>query len=205
MSLIVAARFQTFDQAQAAAQSLFSAGFRDEDMHTFYVNIAGEHARYPMGGDRKVDPDSRGASTGAVIGAAALGIVFALICAVIAWQIDPSAIAVTAAGGVGAYIGALAGALWVTGRGRRLRRGNWARDEHAEVRQAGVLLALHVAPDQEGRAVALLREAGGVDVERANGRWMNGKWEDFDPLVPPQREPETGPVGAAAQARTRQA
>ena len=200
MSLIVAARFQTFDQAEAAARSLFGAGFRDEDMHTFYVNIAGEHARYPVGGDRKADPDSRGASVGAVVGAAALGIAFALVCAVVAWQIDPSAIAVTAAGGVGAYIGALAGALWVTGQGRRLRRGTWARDVHPEVRQAGVLLAVHIAPDQEGRAVALLREAGGVDVERANGRWMNGKWEDFDPLTPPQREP-----GQSAPARARQA
>lgn len=189
MSLIVAARFQTFDQAEAAAQRLFADGFRDEDMHTFYVNIAGEHARYPVGGDRKADPDARGASAGAVIGAAALGILFAVVCGIIAWQIDPSAIAVAAAGGVGAYIGALAGALWVTGRGRRLARGGHARHSHPEVRPAGVLLALHIAPDQEARAVALLREAGGMDVERANGRWMNGKWEDFDPLVPPQREP----------------
>jgi len=203
MSLIVAARFQTFDAAGAAAHSLFSAGFRDEDMHTFYVNIAGEHARYPVGGDRKADPDARGASVGAVVGAALLGILFALVCAVVAWQIEPSAIAVAAAGGVGAYIGALAGALWVTGQGRRLRHGSWARDVHPEVRQAGVLLALHIAPDQEARAVALLRAAGGVDVERANGRWMNGKWEDFDPLTPPQREPEPGPVdpGAGVSAR----
>jgi len=189
MSLIIAARFQTFDQAEAAAQGLYAAGFRDEDIHTFYVNIAGEHARYPLGGDRKADPDSKGASVGAVVGAAGLGILFAILCAIVAWQIEPSAIAVTAAGGVGAYIGALAGALWVTGKGRRVRHGPVARDVHPEVRQAGVLMALHIQPDQEARAVALLRQAGGTDVERANGRWMNGKWQDFDPLVPPQREP----------------
>lgn len=187
MSLIVAARFQTFDLAEAAAQRLFEAGFRDEDMHTFYVGIAGEHGRYPVGGDRKADPDASGASAGAVMGAAALGAAFALVCGAVAWQFQPSAIAVTAAGGVGAYIGALAGALWVAGRGRR--RHPAAPREHPEVRQAGVLLALHVKPDQEARAAALLREAGGTDVERANGRWMNGKWQDFDPLVPPQREP----------------
>jgi hypothetical protein len=190
MSLIVAARFQTFEQAESAARNLYAAGFRDEDMHTFYVNIAGEHARYPMGGDRKADPDAHGASMGAVVGAAALGILFALVCAVLAWQIEPSAIVVTAAGGVGAYIGALAGALWVTGQGRRLARGARAPDVHPEVRQAGVLLALHIQPDQQARAVAVLREAGGVDVERANGRWANGQWQDFDPLTPPQREPE---------------
>ncbi|MBO1113777.1 hypothetical protein [Bordetella petrii] len=190
MSLIVAARFQTFEQAESAARNLYATGFRDEDMHTFYVNTAGEHARYPLGGDRKADPDSRGASVGALVGAASLGILFALVCAVIAWQINPSAVAVTAAGGVGAYIGALAGALWVTGQGRRLSRGTWTEDIHPEVRQAGVLLALHIQPDQEARAVAILREAGGMDVERANGRWANGNWQDFDPLTPPQREPE---------------
>src|SRR3546814_250191 len=200
MSLIVAARFQTFEQAESAARNLHAAGFRDEDMHTFYVNIAGEHARYPMGGDRRADPDSRGASVGALVGAAALGILFALVCAVVAWQIDPSAIAVTAAGGVGAYIGALAGALWVTGQGRRLSHGTWAHDIHPEVRQAGVLLALHIQPDQEARAVAILREAGGMDVERANGRWANGNWQDFDPLTPPQREPE--PAAPATTDRT---
>lgn len=196
MSLIVAARFQTFEQAEAAAQNLFGAGFRDEDIHTFYVGIAGEHAQYPIGGDRSADPDSRGASVGAVIGAAALGILFAVICGIIAWQFDPSAIIVTAAGGVGAYIGALAGALWVIGKGRRLRPGSTERVSHPEVRQAGVLLALHIQPDQESRAVVLLREAGGTDVERANGRWMNGKWQDFDPLTPPQREPRSEPQAA---------
>lgn len=196
MSLIVAARFQTFEQAEAAAQNLYDSGFRDEDIHTFYVGIAGEHARYPIGGDRKADPDSRGASVGAVVGAAALGILFAAICGIIAWQVDPSAIVVTAAGGVGAYIGALAGALWVIGKGRRQRERNTERVSHPEVRQAGVLLALHIRPDQESRAVALLREAGGTDVERANGRWMNGKWQDFDPLTPPQRAPRSEPQAA---------
>lgn len=187
MALIVAARFQTFDQAEVAAQRLFEAGYRDEDMHTFYVGIAGEHGIYPVGGDRRADPDARGASVGAMLGAAGLGILFALVCAAVAWQFQPSAIAVAAAGGVGAYIGALGGALWVSGRGRR--RHPAAPRQHPEVRQAGVLLALHVQPDQEARAAALLREAGGADVERANGRWMNGKWQDFNPLEPPQREP----------------
>lgn len=189
MSLIVAARFQTFDEARSAAGKLFSTGFRDEDIHTFYVNTAGEHARYPVGGDRSADPDAKNAHWGAIVGAAALGMAFALICGIVAWQIDPSPIAVTAAAGVGAYIGALFGALWVTGQGKRLQHGSWARDSHPEIRPAGVLLALHIQPDQETHVVALLRDAGGRDVERANGRWQNGKWQDFDPLTPPQREP----------------
>ena len=69
MSLIVAARFQTFDEAREAAQRLGREGFDEGDIHTFYINTAGEHARYPLGGDRVADPDARGAHIGALAGA----------------------------------------------------------------------------------------------------------------------------------------
>ncbi|MFJ0859416.1 hypothetical protein WLX37_24770, partial [Bordetella bronchiseptica] len=88
----------------------------------------------------------------------------------------------------------LDGALWVAGRGRRPLRPATASpavsppgaDEHAPVRHAGVMLALHVDGVQAERTLALLRDAGGQDLERAQGRWVDGKWEDFDPLQPPQ-------------------
>ncbi|MFJ0616861.1 hypothetical protein WLW46_24205, partial [Bordetella bronchiseptica] len=88
----------------------------------------------------------------------------------------------------------LFGALWVAGRGRRPLRPATASpavsppgaDEHAPVRHAGVMLALHVDGVQAERTLALLRDAGGQDLERAQGRWVDGKWEDFDPLQPPQ-------------------
>ncbi|WP_447919874.1 hypothetical protein [Achromobacter aegrifaciens] len=141
MSLIVAARFDTFDQAAMAARQLCAEGYTEDDIHTFYINTAGEHARYPIGGDR-----------------------------------------------VGAYLGALAGALWVVGRGRRREPGAPAApDVHPDVRQAGVMLALHVSPDRDALARTVLTEAGGRDIERAQGRWLDGKWEDFDPLTPPRR------------------
>ena len=31
--------------------------------------------------------------------------------------------------------------------------------------------------------------AGGKQVERAQGRWRGGMWEDFDPLKPPVPQP----------------
>ena len=65
MSLIVAARFQTFDQATVAVQKLFTEGFTEDDVHTFYINTAGGHARYPLGGDRVADPDAKGGHLGA--------------------------------------------------------------------------------------------------------------------------------------------
>lgn len=186
MSLIVAARFQTFDQAELAARSLFAHGFSEDDVHTFYVNTAGEHDRYPLGGDRVADPDSQGAQWGAVIGAACIGLVFAVVCGAVAWRISGSGPAIIAAAGVGAYIGSLWGALWVVGRHSR-RRINAPSpiDAPPEVRPAGVLLALHITRDREDEACGLLRDAGGKQIERAHGRWQGGKWQDFDPLEPP--------------------
>lgn len=187
MSMIVAARFQTFDQAARAAEKLYAEGFTEDDIHTFYVNTAGEHARYPMGGDRLADPDAKGAHFGAVAGASALGLLFALVGGLIAAGLAASVFIIIAAAGVGAYLGALAGALWVTGRGRRrAQAAPSAPDTHPPIRQAGVMLALHVPPEREPLARQVLREAGGHDIERASGRWVNGKWEDFDPLTPPR-------------------
>jgi hypothetical protein len=47
---------------------------------------------------------------------------------------------------------------------------------------------VHTAREHEKRIANLLREGGGIEVERAQGRWRDGKWEDFDPLVAPELE-----------------
>lgn len=191
MALIVAARFTTFEQAQGAARALFAEGFAEDDVHVFYVNTAGAHAMYPVGGDRSVDPDSKGAQYGALLGGAGLGLIGAVVGGLIGSALQFAPLAVLAVAGVGAYIGSLLGALWVTGR-KRPGSGSRAsgKPDHPEVRQAGVLLALHTDPAREASACKVLRAAGGDDVERANGRWRDGQWEDFDPLRPPQREPD---------------
>lgn len=197
MSLIVAARYQTFDQAGVAAEHLERHGFAGEQIHTFYVNTAGSHDRYPVGGDRREDPDATGGVIGVLCGASLLG---ALGAGLAMWVVDRfqySSLIVIAAGGVGAYIGALIGAMVAIGRVRRRRTLTNAEQTpvdasgHPPVRAAGVLLALPVSPDKEAEVARLLRESGGQDVERANGRWENGKWQDFDPLVAPDPEPAT--------------
>ncbi len=188
MSLIVAARFQTFDEASLAAQRLFSEGYTEDDIHTFYVSIAGEHGHFPLGGDRLADPDSKGGHFGAVAGAALLGLVFALLGGLIASRLSSSIFITIAAAGVGAYIGALVGALRVVGRKKRAQvAAGEPVKTHPPVRQAGVMLALHVDAAREAQARQILRAAGGTDIERANGRWQDGKWQDFDPLEPPRR------------------
>lgn len=190
MALIVAARFTTFEQAQDAARSLFSNGFAETDVHIFYVNTAGAHARYPVGGDRKADPDSRGAQYGAIMGGALLGLIGAVVGGLIGGALGLAPLGVLAVAAVGAYIGSFMGALWVTGRKKPGSGGrNYEQPDHPEARAAGVLLALHTDVEHEPQAVRLLRAAGGEDVERANGSWQGGHWVDFDPLKPPQREP----------------
>lgn len=186
MSLIVAARFQTFDEASQAARQLRHEGFSEDDIHTFYINTAGEHAQYPLGGDRAADPDARGAHRGALAGAALLGLLFAVAGGLVALWSGAAMLVVAVAAGAGAYIGALAGALGVAGKRRRRPAAEPAKDGHPALRQAGVMLALPVSPQQESIARRVLRDAGGRDIERAQGRWLEGRWQDFDPLKPPR-------------------
>lgn len=191
MSLIVAARFEGFEAAKAAASRLATSGFPDWDIHTFYVNPAGEHGRFPYGGDRRSDPDAGRADMGAYLGAGGVGAVFAVVGGFVAAELSDSTAAILAAAGVGAYLGSLFGALWVTGHGTT-QHGHFNPDSHAEIRQAGVMVAVRVRPQREILACRILRDAGGADVEHANGRWRNNHWEDFDPLSLPQREPGFG-------------
>ncbi|QVQ25849.1 hypothetical protein [Achromobacter deleyi] len=191
MSLIVAARFEGFEAAQGAVQRLGLSGFPEWDIHTFYVNPAGEHGRYPFGGDRRSDPDSGRADMGAYLGAGGVGAVFAVVGGFVAAELSDSVAAILAAAGVGAYLGSLFGALWVTGHGTT-QHGHFNPDAHAEVRKAGVMVAVRTRPQREMLACRILRDAGGADVEHANGHWRNNHWEDFDALSPPQREPGFG-------------
>jgi hypothetical protein len=179
MSLIIAGRFQTFPAAETAAQKLFSRGFIEEDVTLFFVNPSGQHARHPMGGDVGTDAGARaapkGAGKGVTIGAVAGAVVGAAVFAIFQ---APLLISVIAAG-VGAYIGSLAGAMSHT------KSQKPAHHSDEPMRHAGVLVAVHVAPDTQSQAAAILRESGGIDIEKASGRWKQGRWSDFDPLQPP--------------------
>ncbi|WP_248321685.1 MULTISPECIES: hypothetical protein [unclassified Caballeronia] len=182
MSLIIAGRFQTFPDAETAAQRLFANGFVEEDVTLFFVNPSGQHARFPIGGDVHTDKGAgaapkgagKGVTIGAVIGAVIGAAIFALFKA-------PLLVSVVAAG-VGAYIGSLAGAMSHT----KKKPGAPSQPEEEPTRHAGVLVAVHVSPETYDRAANILREAGGLDIERASGRWKQGRWSDFDPLKPPQ-------------------
>lgn len=183
MSLIVAARFTTFPAAEAAAERLFNQGFVEEDVSLFFVNPRGQHARYPIGGDHATDAAStdapKGAGMGVTIGAVAGAIIGVGIFTLFSAPVVVSAIAA----GVGAYIGSLIGAMSLTrGGGKGARH---AERFHHEERDSGVLLAVHVTPETQRDAAQVLRDAGGASIERASGRWQQGRWADFDPTRAP--------------------
>ncbi|NIE67706.1 hypothetical protein [Burkholderia sp. Ax-1719] len=183
MSLIVASRFTTFNDAEAAMDKLHNNGFVDEDVSLFYVNPGGQHARFPVGGDRFTDPQSRWASLGAGAGAAAGALVGVILAIVLSLLFLRSLLVLAVAAGVGAYVGTLAGALWQTRGGGRGHRPDIGHDPDGTpaARESGVLVAVHVSPGTEQQAAQVLGAAGGREIERADGRWQDGHWSDFDP------------------------
>ncbi|HUH87771.1 MAG TPA: hypothetical protein VL003_06925 [Pusillimonas sp.] len=185
MALIIAARFDTFEQAEAAAQALMNHGVTSDDLHTFFVNPAGWHDNYPLGGDRAADPNSKGAPVTAIAGAALLGLVGAVIGGGLGWLFSSSSLLVVGGIAVGAYVGSLAGAMHSLGKSRPQQGFAAARRKVTEGRRSGVLLAVHTTPEKQNDIATLLRNAGGKEVERAHGRWNQGRWEDFDPLRSP--------------------
>jgi hypothetical protein len=177
MSLIVAGRFTTFPAAEAAASQLFANGFVEEDVTLFFVNPRGQHARYPIGGDVRVDVEAEKASVGATKGGA-IGAVAGAILGVGLFRVmsAPGLVLIIAAG-VGAYVGSLIGAMSHMRGGGRVPR----ESVHRESRDSGVLVAVHVSLQTQAKAAQLLREQGALEIERATGRWQQGRWSDFDP------------------------
>ena len=198
MSLIVAARFDTFPSAENAARRLFADGIAEEDVSIFFVNPAGQHGTYPLGGDEASDSGARGAHVGAALGAGLIGVAGAALGALI-WAyagVSPLALIITV--GVGAYIGSLGGALLAT-KSAGLPR---ARGQSTGIRKAGVLASVHVTRENEALVARLLKDCGGMDVEKAAGRWRDGNWIDFDPVAPPVLSDKVEPKAARSPSQT---
>lgn len=193
MSLIIAARFTTFDAASHAARRLMEAGIHEDALHVFYVNPPGAHDHYPVGGDQAADPGTRRAPRKAWGTAAVLGAVGAVVGGAIVSAFADTLIPIVAGAGVGAYVGSLAGAMSGMDPRRERVQQRHAASEKGEGRPSGVLLAVNTDGERSQEIAAMLVEAGGHAVERAQGRWVGGKWEDFDPTQPPVPEPSVAP------------
>ncbi len=191
MTPIIAGRFEQEAQATYAAEALRQRGFAAEDVSIFYLNPPGQHATFPVGGDRDKSHGAAGAHSGALKGAAIGGVVGLGVGAAAAPLVGPAA--AIAGAGAGAYVGSLAGALGDMGEtdSAAKERGEPAVEATVDgipmERPAGFIVAAR-APEYARRVVAanILQSVGAKDVERADGTWQMGKWVDFDPLQSPK-------------------
>lgn len=177
MERIIAAEFDTFEQAQKAFTALQVYGLAMQDMQIFYLKPGGQHGQYPIGGDRATDKASRGGGRGALLGVA-LGVISG---ALVGWwllsltQWPPLVLIAFIA--LGAYVGAISGGITrLGGRGRR-------RDPLNRV--SGVMLAARQGQADERGVVEVLQSNGGYAIEWAQGTWVDGQWKDFNPTRTP--------------------
>lgn len=174
MEQIIAGRFESIAKADATA-ILLTNYIDTTDICIFYNNPPGQHDVLPAGGDEKIDPGAEDAHESAIAAGATAGITAGAIGA-----FGGPIVALTAAG-IAAYTGSLAGAM----------QGMKDKEDSSEPprRQAGVILAVHVAnPDNKERIVSTLRKEGAEDIEHAQGKWRHGDWVDFNPVESPQLE-----------------
>jgi len=185
MGSIIAARFELQDEAARAVNALVDAGFARERISSFFVNPAGQHDRFAVGGDRDKSPGAeetdKGAAAGVAAGAGA-GAVAGVAAAPVAGPLGP-----VLGGLVGGHLGGLVGSLSATD------------DDPVPRRVAGMLVAVQLDESAdvadsvdaadfaiEQRAMKVLQDLQGTDLERAEGQIRDGDWIDFDPLIAPQ-------------------
>ena len=180
MSTIIAGRFQLQQEAEDAIEALAQAGFARDRVATFFVNPAGQHDTFPIGGDRALSPGAKesgkgiaaGAATGAAVGAAAASVL--------------GPIGTVTGSLVGAHVGGLVGSL--SQMKEKGETGEHAEDVEnaAPVRKSGMIVAVAVDHgESEDRAINVLRSLGAADIERAQGTVEDSDWKDFNPVEPP--------------------
>ena len=204
MTRIIAGMFDHVDAAAPAIEALTAARFEESDYQIFHVNAPGQHDAYPGGGDEYADEGSRNSGVGAAVGAVAGAAVGAGVGTALAAAIGTAVagpVGTIAGLGVGAYVGSLGGALAASEDADDSRIEHPARPDAAS-RRAGAMLAIavHVNGDRE-LAISILRVAGAVDIEEADGQWRDRDWVDFDATCAPRLVSAADGRDAAALAR----
>ncbi len=172
MDQIIAGRFPTKTEADVAAACMADY-VATNDICIFHNNAPGQHGVHPGGGDEHSDPGAREAESPHT--SAAAGLTAGAIGTVVAGPLVG-----LAAAGVAAYTGALLGVLNDLGN-------ESDSDEKHDRRPAGIILAVRIADQaSENRIINALQSQGAVDIEKADGKWWNGEWMDFDPIAPPK-------------------
>ncbi len=173
MDQIIAGRFQTKDDADAAA-ALMAPYVDSADICIFHNNPPGQHDAYAVGGDEDEDPGAKGADKSAAGTAVAAGLAAGAVGAL------GGPVVALAAAATGAYLGSLAGAMAGLGPDDDKPRASVRRP-------GGVMLSVRIASAaNEKRVIATLRAQGAADIEEAQGVWRDGDWTDFDPVAAPR-------------------
>jgi len=178
MATIIAGGFDVYSKTQAAVQRLREVGITQDNLCEFRINPAGEHDQTPIGGDRDESPGAKDADKGAGKGAA-IGAAIGTAAGIAATPLLGPA-GIVAGAGVGGYTGSLVGSL------------NEVSDEaqpgHGDVRPAEAMVAVNAdgAGVSADEIVRIFEECGAQQVERAEGIWADGEWQDFDPVSRPQ-------------------
>jgi len=187
MARIVAARAESQSESQSMVAGLTAAGFPRDGISMFFVTPAGQHALHPLGGDAGHDEGSKetgkGAAAGIGVGAAG-GAVLGGVLAAAAPVTAVGAVAVAAAAAAaGAYTGSLVSGMNATRSGDPQA----ATTDEPVSRKAGMLVGVQADDDDAfQRALQVLRDHGGLELETAEGTIRGGDWIDFDPRLPPR-------------------
>jgi len=178
MATIIAGGFDVYSKTRAAVQQLHDAGIPAEYICEFRINPAGEHDQTPIGGDRNESPGAKDADKGAGKGVA-VGAAIGTAAGIAATPLLGPA-GIVAGAGVGGYTGSLVGSL------REVS--DEAQPDHEDVRPAEAMVAVNVDGAGVGAdaIVRIFEECGAQQVERAEGIWADGEWQDFDPVSRPQ-------------------
>lgn len=172
MDRIIAGRFHTKGDADAVA-ALMASYVDSADICIFHNNPPGQHDLFSVGGDEDEDPGAQGAEKSAAGTAVAAGLAAGAVGAL------GGPVVALAAAATGAYLGSLAGAMDGLGTDGKPRG--------RERRPGGIMLSVRIAtPMIEKKVIATLRAQGAADIERADGKWRDGDWTDFDPVAAPQ-------------------
>jgi hypothetical protein len=186
MSMIIAGRFEELAQANHAISALADSGFPEESIASFFVLPQGQHDSKGQGKDLDDSAGAQSAGTGAAAGAGTGAGVGAAIGLAATPLLGPAAPLGGAA--VGAYIGSLHGTLNKLEPGEQHHGASDTAPPKEEPvpRKSGFVVAVEMQSDNDrSRIISVLRDTGAADIERARGTIVGGKWDDFDPVSPP--------------------
>ena len=189
MPTIIAARVQTQEDVAYAITRLTSAGIEHEKVSSFFVNPAGQHDAFALGGDHDKSPGAEKSGSGIAQGmgsGSVIGAVAGIASTAVVGPLGPVVGAL-----LGAHAGGLVGAMSSMKESSETDPPANVHDYHEVPRRSGMLVAVQISSNAEQmNVITCLREIGAEDVESTSGTITAGKWTDFDPLSPCVLVPE---------------